>query len=58
MRCLPLLQHGLDVLRQVRSEERALAEMAEVRELADTMLAYALRVPTDRIGTDTVDDSR
>jgi len=28
---------------------------AEVRELADTMLAYALRVPTDLIGTDTVD---
>ena len=28
---------------------------AEVRELADTMLAYALRVPTDAIGTDTVD---
>ena len=28
---------------------------AEVRELADTMLAYALRVPTDVIGTDTVD---
>lgn len=28
---------------------------AEVRELADTMLAYARRVPTDAIGTDTVD---
>lgn len=28
---------------------------AEVRELADTMLHYALRVPTDVIGTDTVD---
>jgi anthranilate phosphoribosyltransferase len=28
---------------------------AEVRELADTMLAYSLRVPTDVIGTDTVD---
>ncbi|MEZ5130584.1 anthranilate phosphoribosyltransferase [Mycolicibacterium sp.] len=28
---------------------------AEVRELADTMLAYAQRVPTDVIGTDTVD---
>ncbi|MBU3749683.1 MAG: anthranilate phosphoribosyltransferase, partial [Mycobacterium sp.] len=28
---------------------------AEVRELADTMLAYAMRVPTDAIGTDTVD---
>jgi len=28
---------------------------AEVRELADTMLAYARRVPTDVIGTDTVD---
>ncbi len=28
---------------------------AEVTELADTMLAHALRVPTDRIGTDTVD---
>ena len=28
---------------------------AEVRELADTMLAYALRVPTEVIGTDTVD---
>lgn len=28
---------------------------AEVRELADTMLRYALRVPTDAIGTDTVD---
>ncbi|MFM9033923.1 MAG: anthranilate phosphoribosyltransferase [Mycobacterium sp.] len=28
---------------------------AEVRELADTMLGYALRVPTDVIGTDTVD---
>jgi anthranilate phosphoribosyltransferase len=28
---------------------------AEVRELADTMLRYALRVPTDVIGTDTVD---
>jgi anthranilate phosphoribosyltransferase len=28
---------------------------AEVRELADTMLAYALPVPTDVIGTDTVD---
>ncbi|MCW1957396.1 MAG: anthranilate phosphoribosyltransferase [Mycobacterium sp.] len=28
---------------------------AEVRELADTMLAYALRVPTDVIGTETVD---
>lgn len=27
----------------------------EVRELADTMLGYALRVPTDVIGTDTVD---
>ena len=27
----------------------------EVRELADTMLAYARRVPTDVIGTDTVD---
>ncbi|MCI4675395.1 anthranilate phosphoribosyltransferase [Mycolicibacterium litorale] len=27
----------------------------EVRELADTMLRYALRVPTDVIGTDTVD---
>ena len=25
---------------------------AEVRELADTMLAYARRVPTDAIGTD------
>jgi anthranilate phosphoribosyltransferase len=28
---------------------------AEVRELADIMLAYAQRVPTDVIGTDTVD---
>ncbi len=28
---------------------------AEVRELADTMLGYALRVPTDVIGTETVD---
>jgi len=28
---------------------------AEVRELADTMLTYARRVPTDVIGTDTVD---
>ncbi len=28
---------------------------AEVRELAETMLAYARRVPTDVIGTDTVD---
>ena len=28
---------------------------AEVRELADTMLAYALPVPTDAIGTETVD---
>jgi anthranilate phosphoribosyltransferase len=28
---------------------------AEVRELADTMLAHARRVPTDVIGTDTVD---
>ncbi|MGI9164040.1 MAG: anthranilate phosphoribosyltransferase [Mycobacterium sp.] len=28
---------------------------AEVRELADTMLRYAQRVPTDVIGTDTVD---
>jgi anthranilate phosphoribosyltransferase len=28
---------------------------AEVRELAETMLAYARRVPTDAIGTDTVD---
>jgi len=28
---------------------------AEVRELADTMLSYAQRVPTDVIGTDTVD---
>jgi anthranilate phosphoribosyltransferase len=28
---------------------------AEVRELADTMLHYARRVPTDAIGTDTVD---
>lgn len=28
---------------------------AEVRELADTMLAYAQPVPTDVIGTDTVD---
>lgn len=28
---------------------------AEVRELADTMLGYALRVPTDVIGNDTVD---
>lgn len=28
---------------------------AEVRELADTMLAYALPVPTDVIGNDTVD---
>ncbi|WP_243841587.1 anthranilate phosphoribosyltransferase [Mycobacterium sp. DL592] len=28
---------------------------AEVRELADTMLRYAKRVPTDVIGTDTVD---
>lgn len=28
---------------------------AEVRELADTMLRYASRVPTDVIGTDTVD---
>ena len=28
---------------------------AEVRELADTMLRYALRVPTDAIGTETVD---
>lgn len=28
---------------------------AEVRELADIMLAYALSVPTDVIGTDTVD---
>lgn len=28
---------------------------AEVRELADTMLRYARRVPTDVIGTDTVD---
>ena len=28
---------------------------AEVRELADTMLRYAQRVPTDRIGTETVD---
>jgi anthranilate phosphoribosyltransferase len=28
---------------------------AEVRELADTMLRYALPVPTDVIGTDTVD---
>ena len=28
---------------------------AEVRELADTMLSYAVRVPTDVIGTDTVD---
>ena len=28
---------------------------AEVRELADTMLRYARRVPTDAIGTDTVD---
>lgn len=28
---------------------------AEVRELADTMLGYASRVPTDAIGTDTVD---
>ena len=28
---------------------------AEVRELADTMLGYALPVPTDAIGTDTVD---
>ena len=28
---------------------------AEVRELADTMLEYALQVPTDVIGTDTVD---
>ena len=28
---------------------------AEVRELADTMLRYAQRVPTERIGTDTVD---
>jgi len=28
---------------------------AEVRELADIMLAYARRVPTDAIGTDTVD---
>ena len=27
----------------------------EVRELADTMLAYALRVPTSTIGTETVD---
>jgi anthranilate phosphoribosyltransferase len=28
---------------------------AEVRELADTMLAHARRVPTDAIGTETVD---
>ncbi|MEI7916141.1 MAG: anthranilate phosphoribosyltransferase [Mycobacteriaceae bacterium] len=28
---------------------------AEVRELADTMLRYAQRVPTDAIGTETVD---
>jgi anthranilate phosphoribosyltransferase len=28
---------------------------AEVRDLADTMLAHGARVPTDRIGTDTVD---
>lgn len=28
---------------------------AEIRELADTMLGYALRVPTDVIGTETVD---
>ena len=28
---------------------------AEVTELANTMLSYALRVPTDEIGTDTVD---
>lgn len=28
---------------------------AEVRDLADTMLSHALRVPTDGIGTDTVD---
>ena len=28
---------------------------AEVRELADTMLSYALRVPTEVIGTDTVE---
>lgn len=28
---------------------------AEVRELADTMLGYARMVPTDTIGTDTVD---
>ena len=28
---------------------------AEVTELADTMLSYARRVPTDEIGTDTVD---
>ena len=28
---------------------------AEVAELANTMLAYARRVPTDEIGTDTVD---
>jgi anthranilate phosphoribosyltransferase len=28
---------------------------AEVRELADTMLAHARRVPTGKIGTDTVD---
>jgi anthranilate phosphoribosyltransferase len=28
---------------------------AEVSELADTMLAHAVAVPTDRIGTDTVD---
>lgn len=28
---------------------------AEVRELADTMLGYAARVPTEVIGTDTVD---
>ena len=28
---------------------------AEVRELADTMLGYAQRVPTDVIGTETVD---
>lgn len=28
---------------------------AEVRELADTMLAHARKVPTDKIGTETVD---
>src|SRR4051794_30949595 len=28
---------------------------AEVTELANTMLAYALRVPTEHIGNDTVD---